>query len=60
MGGQGECNICLTPMLWALVERSPWGLQVTVMSPCPSLLGVLVGAGETGGLFLEDGLSTMD
>lgn len=47
-------------MLWALVERSPWGLQVTVMSPCPSLLGVLVGAGETGGLFLEDGLSTMD
>lgn len=47
-------------MLWALVERSLWGLQVSVMSPCPSLLGVLMGAGGTEGLFLKGGLSIMN
>lgn len=31
-----------------------------VDSPCPSLPGMLVGAGGTGGLFLEGDLSTMD
>lgn len=58
MAGQEECNVCPVPMLWALVERSLGGLQVTVMSPRPSLLGALMGAGGTGGLFLEGGLST--
>lgn len=58
MAGQGDCNICLIPLLWALVETSLWDLQVTVMST--SLLGVLMGAGGTGGLFLKGGLSTTD
>lgn len=31
-----------------------------VDSPCPSVLGMLVGAGGTGGLFLKGDLSTVD
>ena len=50
-----ESVTCLIPVLWALVERSLWGWQETVISPCPSLLGVLMGAGGTGGLFLKGG-----
>lgn len=38
--------------------RGVWGVQVD--SPCPSILGMLVGAGGTGGLFLKGDLSTVD
>lgn len=32
------------------MQRSLWGLQVAVTSPCPSLLGVLLGAGVSNEL----------